>query len=163
MSNVIRAVHTFGTLICWISGGALVAMMLLTCGDVVGRYIGYPIKGTYDMVGLLGTFVVALPLAYTQILKRHVAMEFMETHAGRQVRMISVTLVHLLGAGAYGLIAWRCLLLGSKMWTIGRVSDTIEIVIFPFVYVVAFGCALNCLVLLLDIYNIFAEVKESRS
>jgi len=160
VSYFTRAVQFFGRLICWISGCALVGMMLLTCGDVVGRYIGYPIKGTYDIVGLLGTFVVALPLAYTQMLKRHVAMEFMETHGSKLVRAIVDTLVHVLGIGAYALIAWRCFLLGSKMWTIGRVSDTIEIVIFPFVYVVAFGCALNCLVLLVDLYNMFAEPKE---
>ena len=66
----------------------LLWMMLLTSADVVGRYIGYPIKGTFDIVGLLGAFVVALPLAYTQMLKRHVAMEFMATHGSRLVQAI---------------------------------------------------------------------------
>ena len=136
-------------------------MMLLTSADVVGRYIGYPIKGTFDIVGLLGTLVVALPLAYTQTLKRHVAMEFMATHGSPLVQAIANILACLLGMVAYALIAWRCFALATKFWTVGRVSDTIEIAIYPFVYVVAFGCALNCLVLLIDLYNVFGQPKEN--
>jgi TRAP-type C4-dicarboxylate transport system permease small subunit len=134
-------------------------MMLLTSADVVGRYIGYPIKGTFDIIALLGTLVVALPLAYTQTLKRHVAMEFMATHGSRLVRTIANILSCLLGMAAYALIAWRCFVLATKFWTVGRVSDTIEIAIYPFVYVVAFGCALNCVVLLIDLYNVFDQPK----
>ena len=161
MSYFLRIVQSLSRSIIWISVCALLAMMLLTSADVIGRYIGYPIKGTFDIVGLLGTLVVALPLAYTQILKRHVAMEFMATHGGRLVQLVANSVVCLLGIGIYGLIAWRCYVLGSKFWTVGRVSDTIALVIYPFVYVVAFGCALNCLVLLIDLYNLFAESKES--
>jgi TRAP-type C4-dicarboxylate transport system permease small subunit len=139
----------------------LLLMMLLTCADVVGRYLGHPIKGTFDVVGLLGAFVAALPLAYTQMLKRHVAMEFMATHGNRFVQATANILVCLLGIGVYALIAWRCYVLGTKFWTVGRVSDTIEIAIYPFVYVVAFGCAVNCLVLLTDLYSVFAGHKES--
>ena len=156
-----RIVQSFSRLICWIAACALVGMMLLTSADVIGRYIGYPIKGTFDIVGLLGTLVVALPLAYTQMLKRHVAMEFMTTHGGRFVQAIANTLVCLFGMGAYALIAWRCFVLGNKFWTVGRVSDTIELAIYPFVYVVAFGCALNCLVLFLDLCKVFVQPKET--
>jgi TRAP-type C4-dicarboxylate transport system permease small subunit len=161
VSYFLRIVQSFSRLIVWVAACALLAMMLLTSADVVGRYIGYPIKGTFDIVGLLGTLVVALPLAYTQTLKRHVAMEFMATHGGRFVQLIASSIVCLLGIGIYGLIAWRCYVLGTKFWTVGRVSDTIALAIYPFVYVVAFGCALNCLVLLIDLYNLFAGSKES--
>jgi len=160
VSYFLRAVESFSRLIVWVAACALLAMMLLTSADVVGRYIGYPIKGTFDIVGLLGTLVVALPLAYTQMLKRHVAMEFMATHGNRFVQATANVLVCLLGIGIYGLIAWRCYVLGSKFWTVGRVSDTIALALYPFVYIVAFGCALNCLVLLTDLYRVFAESKE---
>lgn len=145
---------------CWVAGCALVGMMALTSADVVGRYIGYPIKGTFDIVGLLGTVVVALPLAYTQILKRHVATEFMAIFGSKSAQAIASILVCLLGMGAYVVISWRCFVLGTKYWAVGRVSDTIEIPIYPFAYVVAFGCILISLVLLVDLYNLFAEPKK---
>jgi hypothetical protein len=90
-------------------------------------FIGYPIKGTFDVVGFLGAFVVALPLAYTQMLKRHVAMDFMTTHGSNTVKVIAHSIVHLLGIAIYGLIAWRCFVLGTKFLTVGRVSDTIAL------------------------------------
>ena len=162
MAYVVRIAHWFSRLLVWVAACALLAMMLLTCGDVVGRYIGYPIKGTFDIVGLLGTFVAALPLAYTQMLKRHVATDFMSGHGSRLVQTIASAIVCLLGVGVYSLIAWRCYVLGTKFLTVGRVSDTIALTLYPFVYVVAFGCALNCVVLLIDLYNLFAEPKEGR-
>ena len=127
--------------------------MLLTSSDVVLRYCGYPIKGTFDIIGLLGAVVVALPIASTQILGRHVAMEYMTSHGSRLIRTIAKMMTSLLSLGIYGLIAWQCTLLGTKLWRIGRVSDTIEIPLFPFAYVIAFACALNGLVLLLDFYK----------
>jgi TRAP-type C4-dicarboxylate transport system permease small subunit len=163
VAYVVRIVHSFSRLILWVAVCALLLMMLLTCADVVGRYLGYPVKGTFDIVGLLGAFVAALPLAYTQMLKRHVAMEFMQTHGSRLVQAIASTIVCLLGIGVYTMIAWRCYVLGTKFWTVGRVSDTIEIAMYPFVYVVAFGCAVNCLVLLIDLYSVFTEQTEGSS
>jgi len=157
MTHFIKIVHSFSRWICWVSVAALIGMMLLTSSDVVLRYMGYPIKGTFDIVGLLGTVVVALPIAYTQILGRHIATDFMGSRGNQVVRTINNSIVCLLGIGTYALIAWQCSLLGTKLWRIGRVSDTIEIPLFPLVYVVALGCALNCFVLLVGFYNLFAK------
>lgn len=157
MAHFIKIANSFSRWICWVSVAALLGMMLLTSSDVVLRYIGYPIKGTFDVVGLLGTIVVALPLAYTQLMGRHIATELMASRGSKVVQTINNSIVCLLGVGVYALIAWQCSLLGTKVWRIGRVSDTIEIPLFPFVYVVAIGCALNCLILLIDFYNLFAK------
>ncbi len=157
MARFIKIVHSFSRWICWISVFALLGMMLLTSSDVVLRYCGYPIKGTFDLVGLLGTIVIALPIAYTQVLGRHVAMEFFESRGSRWVRTIIKSITCWLGIAVYALIAWQCYLLGTKLLTIGRVSDTIEIPLFPFPYVIAFGCALNGMVLLLDFYKLITQ------
>ena len=156
MVHFVRMIHSFSRWICWISMFALMGMMLLTSSDVVLRYCGYPIKGTFDMVGLLGTIVIALPIAYTQVLGRHVAMGFLESRGPRWVRTIIKSVTCWLGIAVYALIAWQCYLLGAKLLAIGRVSDTIEIPLFPFPYVIAFGCALNGIVLLIDFYKLLA-------
>jgi len=157
MASFIKVVHSFSHWVRWVSALGLVGMMLLTSSDVVLRYCGYPIKGTFDIIGLLGTVVVALPIASTQILGRHVAMEYMTTHESRLIRTTAKGMTSLLSLGIYGIIAWQSTLFGTKLWRIGRVSDTVEIPLFPFAYIIAFGCALNCLVLLSDFYQSFVR------
>jgi TRAP-type C4-dicarboxylate transport system permease small subunit len=163
MNHFIKIVHSFSRWICWVSLLALIGMMLLTSSDVVLRYIGYPIKGTFDIVGLLGTVVVALPIAYTQILGRHIATEFMASRGNPLVQTIIMSMKCLFSIGMYAMIAWQCSLLGTKLWRIGRVSDTIEIPIFPLVYVVAFGCALNCFVLFIDLFNVLTKFGTKKN
>jgi len=160
MINFVQIVHSFSQWICWISMLALLGMMVLTSSDVILRYCGYPIKGTFDVVGLLGPIVIALPIAYTQVLGRHIAMEFVESRCSKGVRKIIKSITYLLSTGVYALIAWQCYLLGKKLWDVGRVSDTIEFPLFPFPYVVAFGCGLNCIVLLVDFYKLLTTSED---
>ncbi|MBM4305754.1 MAG: TRAP transporter small permease [Deltaproteobacteria bacterium] len=159
MAQLIKVVHSFSRWICWISMFTLIGMMLLTCSDVVLRYFGYPIKGTFDITGLLGAVAVALPIAYTQLLGRHVSMEFKWSRFPKWVQMIINSITCLLSIGMYALIAWQCILLGTQLRRVGTVSATVEIPLFPFVYTVAFGCALNSLILLINFYNLFAKSR----
>jgi hypothetical protein len=61
----------------------------------------------------------------------------------------------------YAILAWQCLLLGIQMWTVGRVSDTMLIPVFPFIYVLALGCAINCFVLLIDLVRHLVALRSS--
>jgi TRAP-type C4-dicarboxylate transport system permease small subunit len=160
MVHFIRIINSICQWICWVPAFSLAGMMLLTSSDVVLRYFGHPIKGAYDIVGLLGAVVIALPIAYTQILGRHVAMEFMSSRGSKLVQTITNSFVCLISIGAYALIAWQCSLLGAKLWRIGAVSNTVEIPLFPFAYVIAFGCALNCFALLIDLRRGFTNLRK---
>lgn len=151
-------VHSLTRWICWLSVLALAAIMVLTCSDVVLRYFGYPIRGTFDVVGLLGAAVIALPIAYTQILRGHIAIGFIVSKFSKRAQTIIEIINGFLNIGLYSLLAWQCYLYGSKLWRLGRVSETVLIPIFPFAYIVAFGCALMCLVLLIELYDLMARL-----
>jgi TRAP-type C4-dicarboxylate transport system permease small subunit len=155
-----KFINALSVWLCWVSAACIVGMMLLTSSDVILRYLGYPIKGTYDVVGLLGALVVALPIARTQILNRHVSMEFMEQRQSRMARGIAQVITFAFSFGTYLLLSWQLTVLAGKLRSIGRVSDTVEIPLFPFVYAIAFGCMLMCLVLLMQSYRFFRPAKE---
>jgi TRAP-type C4-dicarboxylate transport system permease small subunit len=137
---------------CLVAALFLVVMMLLTSLDVGLRYFGYPIKGSYDMVGLMGAVTVALSMAFTQLNNRQVATEFIGFIRSKFIQTVIRTSASLLSIGMFAVIAWQCSLLGAQLRAVGRVSDTMQIPLFPFPYVVAFGCAVNCLVLLVDLF-----------
>lgn len=137
---------------------ALVAMMLLTSSDVILRYLGYPIPGSYEVVGFLAAIVIAFPIAYTQILRGHIAIEFLVSHFPKRAQTVIDSITCVLSIGVFSLLAWQCSVLATKLWSLGRVSETLEMPFFPFVYGVAFGCAIMCVVLLIDLSNSLAQL-----
>lgn len=155
-----KLVEVLSAWLCWVSALCIVGMMLLTSSDVVVRYLGYPIKGTYDIVGLLGALVVALPIARTQVLNRHVSMDFMAQRKSRIARGIAQLIAFVLGIAAYALIAWQLIAFAAKLKSIGRVSDTMEIPLYPFVYAIAIAFILTCLVLLVQLFLFVRPAQE---
>jgi len=153
-------IYSISKCICWLAIAALAAMMLITFSDVVLRYFGRPIKGAYDVVGLLGAAVVALPIAYTQIKRGHIAIEFLVSKVPRRTRTFIDILNHLLNVFFYSLLVWQSSLYGKKLLDLGRVSETIQIPIFPFAYTIAFGCSVMCLVLIVETIQLLKELVK---
>jgi len=146
--------------LCWLSALCIVGMMLLTSSDVALRYVGFPIKGTYDVVGLLGALVVALPIARTQVLNRHVSMEFMAQRKSRIARGIAQAITSVLGIAVYATVTWQLVAFAAKLKAIGRVSDTVEIPLYPFVYAIAVAFLLTCVVLLVQFFVFVRPARE---
>lgn len=153
-----RAVYSFSRWICWVSIVALIAMMLLTTSDVTLRYFGYPIMGTYEVVTFLFAVIVAFPIAYTQILRGHIAIEFLVSRFPERVQAVLESIAHFLGLGVFSLLAWQAVVLGANFWSVGQVSETLGFAFFPFVWGVAFGCATMCVVLLIDLSKSVARL-----
>ena len=147
-----KLVDVLSTWLCWVAAACIVGMMLLTSSDVMLRYLGYPIKGTYDVVGLLGALVVALPIARTQVLNRHVAMEYMAQRKSWLARGIAQLVTFALSIAVYAVITWQLVAFAGKLKSVGRVSDTVEIPLYPFVYAIALAFLLTCLVLIVQFW-----------
>jgi TRAP-type C4-dicarboxylate transport system permease small subunit len=150
MLRLIKSVHAAGYGFNIIAGTALVSMMLLTCADVIMRLFGSPITGTYEVVGFLGTLVVAFALAYTSMERGHVAVEVVFDLFPEKMKIFIATLDDLIGAGLFGLIFWQCLAYGNDLRRSGEVSMTIGMPTYPFAYGIALGCALLSLLLLAE-------------
>ena len=82
--KVERWLHSSTKGVAYLSGISVMAMMLLTCADVVLRFWGKPIPGTYELIGFLGAFTIAFAMAYTSVERSHIAVEIlMERLPGR--------------------------------------------------------------------------------
>jgi len=144
----------------WIAVFAVVAMMILTSADVILRLFRHPIPGTYEIVGLLGAVVIAFSLAYTSAEKGHIAVEFLVQKFPRNVQSFIMFVNDLVGAALFGLIAWQSILYASDLKQSGEVSMTIQMPVYPFVYGIAFGCGLLCLVLLTESFKSLKGIEE---
>jgi TRAP-type C4-dicarboxylate transport system permease small subunit len=149
MGLIRRIVHGFAKGMSTVAAIILLGMMLVTCGDVAGRYFGYPIPGTYDLVGLGGGAVLALGIAMSHISGMKINVDCIYKRPEFLRRVVS-GLVYILSVGTLGLISWRCFKLGCDLWRRGRVSDTIQIPLYPFLYLAGLGMAFYGLAILLE-------------
>jgi len=147
MPPLIRWVYRTGHVFNVVAAGAIVAMMLLTCADVILRFFQHPILGTYELVGFLGTMVIAFALAYTSIERGHIAVEILVDRLPAKAQNMLDGVNHLIGAALFLLIAWQSTVYAGDLKASGEVSLTLAIPTYPFVYGIGAGCALLALVL----------------
>lgn len=138
-----------------VAGAAIVAMMLLTCTDVVLRYFRRPVPGTYELVCFLGAVAVSFAMAYTCMEKGHVSVSFVVQFFPNRIRALIEVVTGILGLFFFSLIAWQCVIYANDLRMTGEVSLTLEFPFYPFVYGIGFSAGAVCLVLTNDlIYNI---------
>lgn len=138
-----RAGKGFNILACV----AVVAMMLLSTADVVLRLFGKPIPGAYELVGFLGTLVVSFALAFTSMEKGHIAVEILVEKLPQRMQLMIESFCNLVGALLFGLIAYQAVLYALDIKKSGEVSLTLQMPPYPFIFGIAAGCALLCLIL----------------
>ncbi|HPQ43150.1 MAG TPA: TRAP transporter small permease [Syntrophales bacterium] len=137
----------------WLAAGAILIMMALTCADVLLRIFRHPIPGTYEIVGLMGTIGVSFALAYTTAQKGHITVEFLTDKMPKKARLMIVTVGEFFSTVLFGILAWQGILYAMDLKQTGEVSLTVEIPVYPFVFGIAIGCMLTCLVLATDFYK----------
>ncbi|RLB27602.1 MAG: TRAP transporter small permease [Deltaproteobacteria bacterium] len=140
---------------------AIFAMMALTCVDVFLRYFfRKPIPGTYEIVALLGAVAVSFAMAHTLVEKGHVAVSLIVQLFSKRLQGIIESIISIFGIILFALIAWQSILYGVDCQRSGEVSMTLELPFYPIIYGVALGAGVVCLVLLVDLVNAIANVKD---
>ena len=134
-----------------LAGAAIVAMMLLTCADVILRLFSRPIPGTYELVSFFGAVSVAFAMAHTCVEKGHIAVSVLVQLLPRRGRETVDALTSALSLTLFALIAWRSVLYAEDLRRSGEVSLTLQLPFYPFVYGIGLSAAVVCLVLLSDL------------
>jgi TRAP-type C4-dicarboxylate transport system permease small subunit len=135
----------------------VVAMMLLAISNMVLRVAWKPIVGTYDLVGFIGAIIVAFAIAYCALQKGHIEVEILVSRFPKRVQKFIGSITGILSLGIFALITWQCLAFGNDMRRVGELSMTAHLPFYPYIYGIAFGCALLCLVILFDLIGSLAE------
>jgi TRAP-type C4-dicarboxylate transport system permease small subunit len=141
-----------------IARGAVVAMMLIVVANISLRPIWRPIYGTYDVVMLLCSVVVAFALGHCAIQGGHVFVELFVQRLPPRAQAIINSITGILGFSLFAMIAWQCWVYGTDIWRSGEVSMSVRIPLYPFMYGVGFGCAVLSLVVLVDLIKSLTKV-----
>ena len=155
-----RVVHSLCKFCDQIAQGAVMAMMLLVVANIIWRVvpkIGRPIFGTYDVVGFIGATLVAFAIAYCAVQRGHISVELVVARFPQRVQGIIGSITGFLSLGIFAVITWQCVVLANDMRRVGEVSMSALLPFYPYIYGVAFGCALLCLVISVDLGKSLAK------
>ena len=140
-----------------ITGVCIMAMMLLTCADIIMRIFNRPIIGVYDLVRVAGAVAMSTALAYTTAVKGHVAIEYFFQKLNRTGRIIIGTITRTLVVAFFALLAKESWRIGTNLKIRGEVTATLQLPIFWVSWIIAICCILVVLVVL---YNLVHPGKE---
>lgn len=129
----------------------LLAMVGLTCADIVSRLVWRPIPGVYELMGYFGALVVACALGYTQRKKDHLAVDIITSRFPPAVQRV-LDMVNrfacMLFAGLACRQIWR---VADTLRQTGEVTETLRIIYYPFTYLTAAGFGLLAFVFFVEL------------
>lgn len=131
-----------------IGGIVLFLMMMLTVVDVILRFFGKPLTGTYELVAVAGAIVVGFAIPQTTQENAHIYVDFLLENRGQGIRRAFQAGTKLLGTALFALLAWNLLLKANHLYKSGDVSLTLQLPYYPAAYALAFCALVEMLVLL---------------
>lgn len=131
-------------------GAMLMAMMALTVGDVIGRYLlARPITGATELTEMMLVAVVFLGLPAVSLDRDHVAVDIITDRLPGWVQPWRDMAMALLSAAVLGLIAWRIWVYAGQIGGYGGATNSLRLPIAPLGYLCAACCGLAALFMLL--------------
>ena len=147
--------------LAWIAALMLGAMMLFSVADMVLRAMGSSIAGSYEVIGWLSAAAMALALGTVQRHRGHVAMELVVDRLGKRSRAVVEALMALMSLLLFAAVAFYVARYGRVLHETGSLSETLRVIVFPWVYIVAVGCAGLALALLVDFLQSLGRLLAS--
>ena len=155
MERIVRFIHRIGESLSFIGTIAMLAVVGIIMTNIVLRFFGKALLGTYEAVGLLMVVMISFGIAYCAIKKSHVAVNIVLLQVPKRVQTILSIITTTLSIGIWLLIVWCSAGFARKQWLKGEATDIMEWPIYPMRFVFVLGAIILCLVLLLDLINTF--------
>ena len=135
-----------------ISGATcLVVMTMVTCVDVVGRYLGHPILGSVEIAGFMATLAAALALPYTHHMNGHIGVEVVVRLLSQRTQAVIGLCTNALAFLMFAVISWRMTDYAGTMRRSGEVSISLEFPEHTIIYITAFCFLILTMNLLEDV------------
>ena len=162
LSMLDRGVRLLSKVFFWIGGVGLVGMLLLIVADVIGiKIFSSPVPGGIETVAFLAVVAIGFAVAQTQVVRGHVAVEFIIERFPRRLKLVTEIFTVLLSVGLAAVLAWYSFKYAARLRDTGQVSMTQKIPYYPFVYGMAACFVALFLVLVSDLVKSIAKAAKT--
>ena len=136
----------------------LLVLVLITCVDVVGRYVlNAPLTGAFEMTELLLVALVftALPLATER--REHVEVDLLASAFGGFANRLMMAFAGLFSAAVLTTFSWRLAHHALKSAENDAVTNALQIPLAPFGFLAAAACLISAFIALLRAIQLPSE------
>jgi TRAP-type C4-dicarboxylate transport system permease small subunit len=155
MKNISASIQRIALGLLLLGAIGLVASTILGFADVVGtKFLDYPVPGTLEITESTMVLVVFGALAYTQSKRGHIRVEILYNFGSPRVRAALDAVTHLIALIYFGFLFWLGAQEAIYSWGISEATmGTVRFPLFPARLILAIGCALLLLQLVLDLLH----------
>ena len=143
------------------AGTSLVAMMLVTIGEMVFRIFGKPMAGTVEIIGWLAAATTGFALGYTQINQGHVSIDLFVRRLNPMTAALLNMIVYFLSTTLFAAVTWNIFHYAKVLRETGSLSETMNVIVYPWVYLVSLGCFGLTLALFMDFLKTCGQIFKS--
>lgn len=137
------------------------AMMFLTAIDVILRYLfNRPVPGAYELTQFMMAIVVPFGIAYCAYVEGHVNVDLLITRFSKRIQTILGAITSFLSLGLFILITWQNIKYIKEQFDSKLTSAVLLIPVYPFVFFVALGIGVFCLIILRDLLKYLDKAVE---
>ncbi len=155
-------VYPISKIVNRIASGVLFFMMLLTIADVFLRKVfSQSILGTVEVTEFMMLILLFFAVTQTEILDGHVKVDLIMSRFGERTQAMTDMITQFVCFLLFGLFTWSTLVYAEKMRASGEVSQDLWLPVYPFIYVVALGCALLAFSLLIKSFMAYMRMGKS--
>lgn len=114
-----------------IGGGALLGMLSIACANMILRVFGFPIKGSYELIGLLAVITYASALGEAERANVHMRADIISSRYEAKVRNSLNFFASIIMAIFFFIIALKMLNWGFKVYATGERTETLRLRYYP--------------------------------
>ncbi|MBN1410714.1 MAG: TRAP transporter small permease [Spirochaetales bacterium] len=132
----------------FVSGAAILVMIIVPVTDILLRLFRLSITGSYDIVRMAGILALSAGLPYVTAVKGHVAIELIYHRLPKTAKVIVGIIVNMASMAFFGIICYQGVLYGLSLYQSGEVSATLQFPVFWIPFVLSFCSVIVVLVIL---------------
>ena len=139
-----------GPVLAFVAAALLMALMLLTCADVAGRYFfNHPVYGAFELTEMMLAALIFAGLPLVTLRNEHVTMDLFDSFTPPWLFRAQHVAASLIGAACTGYLAWRLWLRGGSMVAAGETTAQLKITLGWLTYGMAVLMAITVLCLVI--------------
>jgi TRAP-type C4-dicarboxylate transport system permease small subunit len=147
------------------SGYGAVAMLLLipliTFLDIVGsKFFNFPFPGSVELTGLLQTMLLPLAAALTLICGQHIKVDVFTDRLSTKTKLVLDSIISLLLCMFSVVLIWQIILFGMSNIESGEYSNTLNLPLYPFIFIMALAIVPLCLAFFDGFLNLFKDRQK---